>query len=144
MRLCRAEGNGPDRPLASVHLQLARRFEYFLCVPEHFHLAPLSAQHAVGIDEESAAFDTQIFSAVKALFPDDIEELAELLLLIGQQLERQLLLGLEFLMRRYAVARYTNYLCLSLAKRRMQVAELLALQRAARCHVFRVEIEDEL
>src|SRR5262249_34259909 len=82
--------------------------------------------------------------AIKSLLFDDIESPAELLVRIAEQLEGQLLLHLELLVRGQAVARHPDDTHPGLAEGGVQAAEILRLARAARRHVFGVEVEDQL
>ena len=45
--------------------------------PGTLHAAPFPAQHALGVDEESAAIDSHVLAAVQALFLDHVEQLAD-------------------------------------------------------------------
>src|SRR5262245_38281414 len=118
-----------------------RRFKHFLRVPVHLHLAPLVPQHSCRIEQERTAFDPQILAAVQALFLDDIEQFAELLVLVGQQLEWQPLFVAELVVRAEAVARYADDAHLRLAERAVQVAKVLALARAPGSHVLRIKVD---
>jgi len=74
-----------------------RCFKDFLRVTRNLYLAPLPLQAPRAIQQESAALYPQVFSAVKAFLPDDIEQLADPLFGIGEEREGQRLLGGEFL-----------------------------------------------
>src|SRR6185312_8444971 len=84
--------------LAGPGSERLRCFKHFLRVSRNLHLAPFLPQHAFGVEEEGAALDAEILAAIEALLPDDIEQLAGLLLLVREQEEGQRLLDLEFLM----------------------------------------------
>src|SRR5258705_1382933 len=110
----------------------------------YLHLAPLLAQHARGVDEESAAFDAHELAAVQALLADDVEQLADAAPGIAQEVERKLHLGAELVMRLDAVGRDAEDERAGLAKGGREIAEVFTLARAARRVVARVEIENEL
>src|SRR5580704_3762619 len=96
MSLPAAAGPGSDR---------LRRFKYFLRVTGDLHIAPLAPQHSGGIEQKSAAHDAEELAPVHALFAQHVEQLHDLRVLVGKQLEGQLVARLEFLVRREAVAR---------------------------------------
>src|ERR1700734_1938213 len=109
--------------LAGPGSERLRCFKHFLRVPRNLDFAPLSPQHPFGVDQERAAVDAEILPTVEAFLPDDIEELADLLLLVRQQRERQRFLGLEFLVAGDAVAGDADDLRAGLAEGGMQIAE---------------------
>src|SRR6516164_861087 len=74
-----------------------RCFKDFLRVTRNLYLAPLPLQAPRAIQQESAALYPQVFSAVKAFLPDDIEQLADLLIGVGEQGEGKSLPDREFL-----------------------------------------------
>ena len=113
-------------------------------MPGHPDLAPLAAQYAFFIDQESAALDALELPAVHALLADHVEQAAGLALLVGEQLEGKLELLLELLVRRERVGRDADDLGSRLAELRIQVAEFHAFPRAAGGIVARVEVDDEL
>ena len=49
----------------------------------HLDLSPFLAQFSGFVDQKSTAFDTHEFAAIKNLFVDNIELLAELLIGVG-------------------------------------------------------------
>src|SRR3990170_4342160 len=87
----------------AVALQRFGGGEHGLGMARHFHLAPFLAQYAGRIDQKRTALDADELATVHALFLDDVEQGAQLLLLVRQQLERKLVFGFEFLVRRDAV-----------------------------------------
>src|SRR5258705_10294438 len=103
----------------------------------YLHLAPLLAQHARGVDEESAAFDAHELAAVQALLADDVEQLADAALGIAQEFERKSHLGAKFIVRFKAVGRNAENERTGLAKGGREIAEVFALARAARRVVAR-------
>src|SRR5581483_9845723 len=133
-----------DDPAEGPASERLRRFKYFLRVTGDFHLAPFLAQHTGAIDQERAPFDAQVLPAIQTLLFDDIEESAQLLVLIREEIERQLLLFPELVVGLEAVARDAHDAHACLAKCRIQVAEILALAGAAGGHVLRVEVQDDL
>src|ERR1700688_4178529 len=76
-----------------------RRFKDFLRVTRDLDLAPFAPQHAGAIQKERTAHDTEVFAAVHALLVNHVEELADLRVLIGEELIGKLLARLEFLVR---------------------------------------------
>src|SRR5580658_898917 len=81
-----------------------RCFKYCLRVTGYLHLAPLLLQATAAVQQEGAALDSQILSAVQAFLFDDIEQFADLLLRVGQQREGQGFLGGELVVRGERVA----------------------------------------
>lgn len=69
--------------------------------------------------------------------------MAEHLLCVGQQFERQILLGFEVVVRTQAVARYAGDDAASLDERGEKVSELLRFCRATRSAVFGIEIQND-
>src|SRR5512146_1118358 len=125
-RACAWAGPGSER---------LRCFKHFLRVPRNLHLTPFPPQHPFGVDEKGAALDAEILPAIEAFLADDLEQLANLFLLIRQQSEGQRLLGLEFLVACDAVARDADDLHAGLAEGHVQVTKILRLARASRSHV---------
>ena len=113
--------------------------------------APCTLRHsrrsyAAGVDQERAALDAHVLASVHALlFRITSNSLAHLLVLVGQQLEREFLLALNFSCDRDAVRGDAEHErawpCLNAG---VQVAEVLAFERAAGRHVLRIEIEHQL
>src|SRR5215831_9986473 len=62
-------------PVEGPESERLRRFKNFLRVAGHLHLAPLTPQHACGVDQKCTALDSQILPAIKTLLLDDIERL---------------------------------------------------------------------
>ena len=75
---------------------------------------------------------------------DYVELLAEALIRVGQEIEREALFFLELLMGCDAVSRNTQNDGLGALELAVQSAEVAALGRAAWCAVFRVEIQDNV
>src|SRR5690554_1446749 len=70
-------------------------FEDFLGVPLDLDPAPFTGKVAVAVDQEGTALDAEVLLAVEFLQLDHVEQLAQLLFLVGDQLEIERLLGLE-------------------------------------------------
>src|SRR5579872_2219063 len=121
-----------------------RRFKHFLRVAGDLHLAPFVPQNTGAVQQESAALDPEVLPAVQTLFVDDIECLAELFVLIGEQRKRQLLLVSEAIVGADAVARDAHHHGACLAECSVQIAKVLALPGAAGGHVLRIEVEHQL
>ena len=103
----------------------------------HLDAAPFAPEHAAAVDDEGAALDAAHLFAIEDLLLDDAEQRAGRFFRVGQQLEGQLQLGLEVLVRLEAVARDAEDVAAGLAKLRVQVAELPGLGGAAGRVVFR-------
>src|SRR5260370_20930118 len=88
------ESPGADvvRAFAGPGSERLRCFKYFLRVAGYFHLAPLAPQDASAIQQKRAALDAEVLPAVETFLMDDIEQLADALILVGEQREWQLLL----------------------------------------------------
>src|SRR6188768_3507430 len=95
------------------------------------HLAPLARQLAGSIEEKRAAFDTHELSSVQGFFPDHVEQTAHLFVFIRQQLEGKLFLRAELRMALAAVLRDAEHRGAGALEGAVQVAEVLALERAA-------------
>src|SRR5581483_11565071 len=119
------------------------KVEYLLDVTRHLHSAPFPADDAVAVEDERAALDPSHLLSVQVLHLDDAELLAHRLVLVGQQLEREAHLRLEALVGLQAVARDPPDRAAGLPELGIEVAEALALRRAARGVVLGVEVEDD-
>jgi hypothetical protein len=102
------------------------------------------AQHTFAVDEERAALDAHVLATVHALFLVDVEQSADLLLRVGQQLERKTILRPELLVRGERIGRDADDFRARLAELRIQVPESLAFLRAARGVVARVEVDHDV
>src|ERR1051325_9272028 len=67
--------------------------EHGLSVTWDFDVAPFLHQPAFGIDQEATSYDTHVTFSVQHLLVDHVEGLAPGFLGVGNQRERQLLLG---------------------------------------------------
>src|SRR5262249_41128835 len=76
--------DSPEAAVGPGSLTL-RCFKDFLRVTRNLYLAPLPLQAPGAIQQKSAALHPQVFSAVKAFLLDDVEQLADLLLGVGEQ-----------------------------------------------------------
>ena len=124
--------------------KLRRGGEHFFRVAWHFDFAPFPAQHALGVDQESAALDTHVLPAVHALFLPHVEELAHGLVCVSQQREREAVPGDELVVRSDAVGRDADDLRAGLPELRVQVAEGFAFPGATRRVVLRIEVHNEV
>src|SRR5438046_9097151 len=77
----------------------------FLGVARHFDPSPFLYKSAIAVDQKCRSLDSPDLSAIHVLHLDHAELLAELLVLVGDELEGELHLGLEALVRLHAVAR---------------------------------------
>src|SRR3972149_512286 len=82
------------------------KVEYLLGMAGNLDAAPLAADCAPGVEHERAALDAAHLLAVHLLHLDHAELLAGFLVLVCEQLERELHLRLEVLVRLQAVARH--------------------------------------
>src|SRR5438034_7278625 len=114
----------------------------FLGVAWHLDPSPLSYKSAVGVDQKGRSLDSPDLSAVHVLHLDHAELLAKLLVLVGDELEGKLHLGLEVLVRLQAVARNADDQRAGFLEFLVQVAELRALHRAPGRVVLGIEIKD--
>src|SRR5690625_5892804 len=94
------------------------------------NLAPFLAQDAVGIDQEGAALYAEHLATVHVLFLDDVEQLADLLIGIRQELERQLVLLLDTSLRTQCIARDADDQGVGGGELGRQVTKALRLLRA--------------
>src|SRR5690606_36738304 len=85
----------PQSAMSAALVQSLRGLQHRLHMARHLHAAPFAAQHAVLVDQEGAAVHAHVFPAVELLQLDHVEQLAQLLLLVGDQLEGKALFGLE-------------------------------------------------
>jgi len=110
-------------------------------VARHLDPAPFARQHAVLIDDEGAALDAADLSPVHVLHLHHAEQLAHRLVLVRQQVERELHLGLEAFVRLQRIARNPVDAAVGFGKPRVVVAEVRALRGAAGGVVLGVEVE---
>src|SRR5688500_7481954 len=82
-----ARSSPAEVPTALPESERLRRFKYFLRVTVHFHFPPLAPQHSAAVDEKRAAHDAEHFATIHVLFVYDVEQPAQILFLIGQELE---------------------------------------------------------
>src|SRR5882672_1712876 len=126
------------RWVASVELTCGR--QGLLDVSGHLDAAPLLAQHALSVEQESAALDAAHRSPIHRLVLDDVKQTAQVFVRIRQQLERKIQLLLEPEVRLYAVARDADDLGPMPHKVRVRLRKILTLGGTTRCVVLRVKI----
>src|SRR5689334_19920246 len=129
------------RRSAPESVEFADGFEDFLGMTCNLHLAPLAAQNTGTVDQESAALDSHVLAAVKALLADHVEELAELFVAVAEQVKGQGFLVAKLVVGFQRIARYADHHRAGAAELVVQVAEFLRLDRAARSGILGVEIE---
>ena len=112
-------------------------------VAVHLDLAPNLPHHALAVDQESAALDTQEFLAVHALFLNHVVELANFFVGIAQQFEWKCHLAFEFLVRLDDVGRDAADGRLGFLELRIGRGKVGALLGAPRRVVARIEINDD-
>src|SRR4029077_1863698 len=130
-----AVGPGSDTP---------RCFKHCLRVTGNLYLAPLLPQPPAAVEQEGAALDAEILSAVQAFRFYDVEQPADALIGIGEEREGERFALRELVVRGGAVARYAHDLSARLAEGAVQVAEVLRFARTSRGHVARVEVDHQL
>src|SRR5688572_22261676 len=133
-------------PMTHDPLRLLERldeFEHLLDVSRHLDAPPFAANDSLRIDREGAALDAAHLFTVHIFHLDDVVELAGGLLGVGEQLEREPHLGLEALVRLYAVARHAVDGAAALLELGIEVAELLPLGGATGGVVLGIEVEDD-
>src|SRR5690348_2303769 len=133
--------DSPEAAVGPGSLTL-RCFKYRLRMAGNLDVAPLLLQTAGAVYQERAALHPEILSAVQGFLPDHIEQLAHLLLGVGEQRKRKRFLRREAVVRGDAVARDADDGGVGLAERRGEIAEVLRLARAAGGHVARIEVDD--
>ena len=110
----------------------------------NLHAAPFAAQDPVAVNKEGAPVDAQVLLSIEFLQLDDVEQLAELLVLVADQLEWEALLGAEILMGFQAVARYPENQGVGCQEGLVMVAKPLTFGRAARGVVLWVKVQHDL
>src|SRR5262245_38923864 len=106
--------------------------------------APLARQPPPVVEDEGAALDAADLSPVHVLELHHPALLADRLVLVREQLERELHLGLEALVRLEGIARNAVDLDAGFLKLLPGVAEIGSLLRAAGGVVLGVEVQDQL
>ena len=101
---------------------------------------PFGAHHALGVDEEGAALDALDLLAIHDLVLDHAEHVAELLFGVGDQLEGQLEVALELVVRGHVVARDAKDDGAGLDEVLVLVTELHRLGGATGGVVLRIEV----
>src|SRR5512146_1504470 len=120
-------------------------FEHGGDMSRHLDVAPLALQAAIRSDQERAADHAEVVPAVKDLVVDHVERAAPGLVGIGHQVERQIMLGGEAVVRFHRIARHADDDRVAFGKLGGGVTEVLRLARAAGRVVLRVKIyNDEL
>ena len=105
-------------------------------MPGNLHLRIHLGDVAVFVDQERGALDAPVFFAVHVLFLPDAVLLADRVLFVGEQDERQLVFRDELLMLLHRVRRDAEDHGVRVRKRRMQIAEAAGLRRASRRTMF--------
>jgi len=116
--------------------------QYGLGMARDFYAAPLLREMALGVDQKRAAHDPQVGLAVEHLLVDHVEGLAPGFVGVGDERERQLLLGGEIGMTAHAVARHADDDGVARGEFGVQVAEVLRLAGAGGGAVLGVEINN--
>src|SRR5882672_10500126 len=112
--------------------------EHLLGMTRNLDPAPFAPDHAIPVEDEGAALDAAHLPAVHVLHHAEL--VADLLALVGQEVEGEPHLGLEVLVRLDAVARDAVHGRAGLDELGVQVAELRAFDGATRGIVLRVEV----
>src|SRR6187431_2959213 len=116
----------------SIGSEFSRSFEHLGRMPLGAHLAPLAAHGSRGVDQEGAALDAHHLAAVHVLLPPDAELRGDRVVLVGAQLEGEPHLLLELPVRLERVGRDAEDTRARAPEFRREVAEVAALERAAR------------
>ena len=128
----------------SDRLTILYGVEHFISMSLNPHFAPFFAQFAIVVDQERAAFDAHEFASIQGLFLDDVKLFAQFFFRIGQEVKREFLLGLKFLMGGHAVSRNAqNYRVLSL-ELRVKISKILPFGCTARGSIFWVKVDDDI
>src|SRR5690606_26322277 len=128
----------------SSGLQAAYGLEHLVDVSRDLHAAELAAQGAAPVEDERRALDAHVGAPVERLLADHAERAAELLVGIGDELERETVLRLEALVRREAVARDAVDHRIEPAELVVAVADVAAFPGAARRVVLGIEVEHDV
>ena len=115
----------------------------FLCVSRSLDAAPFTAQYALTVNDKGAALNAAHQFAIQFFLFDDSKLCTQGFIGIGNQLERQVLFGLEVFMRFDAVTRNPGDDATGLEKFFMQVTELLRFGGASGRAVLGVKIKDQ-
>src|SRR5687768_1378005 len=139
--------NARRAPLAGrffIASELPGRGQNFPGVPLDADLAPFAADRALRVDQERAALDAHHLAPVHVLLPPCSEQRGDRVVLVRAELERELHLVLELAVRLESVRRNAEYPRAGAPEGGREVAEVAALERAARRVVARVEVDDEV
>ncbi|SCU75720.1 hypothetical protein CNECB9_2480019 [Cupriavidus necator] len=119
----------------------AHDFQDLVNMVRHLDAAQLVAHDALAVDDEGAALNAPVLLAIEFFHLDDIEQRAHGFVGVRDQLEGQLKLGLEVLVRADAVARDAEHLHAGFLEILILVAEVHGLRGATRRVVLRVEVQ---
>ena len=119
-----------------------RRFQYLRSVRGNLDATPRTAELAGLVEQEGAALDPAHLASVHVLVADHVEHSAEHFLLVGNQVERQLLALAEALVAGQRVAGNADDANAGGRELARQVAEVARLERATAGGILRVEIQD--
>src|SRR4051794_31004239 len=109
----------------------------------HAHAAPGLEETAVRTEQKCRADYADVRLAVELLLADYVERAAPGFVGVGDERKRQLVLVAELHVRGLAVARHADDCAVLFTEFRVEIAERLRLERAARRRVLRVEVDDE-
>jgi hypothetical protein len=112
-------------------------------VARHFHPAPFAHHSSPLVEDERAALDAADLSPVQVLVLHDAEGVARLLIRVGKELERKLVLGLEAFVRLEGIARDAVDVDPGTPELLVELTEVAALRGAAGRVVLGVEVEDQ-
>ena len=118
------------------------RFEYVVNMSWHLEATPFFFQHAIGANQECAAFDTLHFLAVHDLVLDHAKHVTHFFFGVGNQLKRQFEFGLELVVGLHVVAGNTENLGPGFNKVFVLVPELHGLGGATGGVVLGVEVQN--
>src|SRR5688572_14930698 len=124
--------------------EFPRRGENFGGMSRHAHLAPLAAERATGIDEESASLYAHHLLSVHVLLLPHPKQHGDRMILVRTELERELHLVPEAAVGLERVRRDAEDPGARAPECACEVAEVAAFQRAAGRVVARVEVDDHV
>src|SRR5688572_5776076 len=139
--------NARRAPLAGrffIDSELPGRGQNFTGVPLDADLAPFAADRALRVDQEGAALDAHHLATVHVLLLPGTEQRGHRVILVRAELEREIHLVLEFSVRLERIRRDAEYPRAGAPEGGREVAEVAALESAARRVVARVEVDHEI
>src|SRR5260221_4653065 len=122
----------------------ARCLEDFGDMARYSYLSPRPTNNTFAIEQKGAALDAHVFASVHAFLDPDAVFLADVRAGVGGENKGQLVLLLEFVVRRDRIFRDPDDHRTRPAIVRKRIAEPARLGGTARCVVLRIKIEHHL